>query len=139
MFKVGDRVVVQWDKYNHNDPDLSRGKIVTESVRDPLTGKDKIYVKWDSKWRSPDPSEVFVESLLSESEANEKISVLEHEFKIIESEIESKMGDAAFLIREASKLAKKAGIESLQDMYEATRKLYSAMDSAGWNTSSFGC
>lgn len=115
------------------------GAIAAEPRRDPLNGETKVYVKWDDTYKNPNPSEIDVSELDLEDTVRAKASKLEEEFEVYAEQISEKMEAAAKLIREANKIAKKAGVENLNDMYEATSALYSAMDDAGWNTSSFGC
>lgn len=138
-FKVNDRVVRQWSRYNSDHDNINRGTVIADSRKDPLSGKDRIYVKWDSTWYKPNPEEVLVSSLMLESEADKQLSVLDKEFERMEVEVSDKMRQAASLIREAGELAGKVGVDSLQEMYDAIRPLYQAMDSTGWNSSSFSC
>ena len=137
---IGTRVVPLNDLKNYNPQDayIDVGVTVTEPVKDALTGNLKVYVKWDPDGLSQ-PSEEDVSSLELESVAKPKLSKLDAEFKVYEKEILAKMKEAGKLIREANKLSKKAGMESLNDMYDSTYPLFNAMDAAGWRTSSLGC
>lgn len=76
--------------------------------------------------------------LLPEDEAKAKLSSLETDFKNVEKQVKVKLKEAADSIREANKLAKEIGT-NLFDMGAGYGSLYSAMDAAGWHTSSFGC
>ena len=49
------------------------------------------------------------------------------------------MNEAAALVNEAGKLAKKAHVESLESMYSAVSPLVNAMDNNGWRSSSWSC
>jgi hypothetical protein len=137
---IGARVVPLNDLKNYNPQDsyIDIGIIVTEPVKDALTGNLKVYVKWDPDGTC-DPSEEEVSSLELESVAEPKLSKLDAEFKVYEKAVLAKMKEAGKLIREANKLSKKAGVESLNDMYDSTYPLFNAMDAAGWRTSSLGC
>lgn len=83
-------------------------------------------------------STIRLSHLLPAAELAAKESKLEVEFKKTSKEIRSKLKEAAKIIGEAQKLAKKQG-HNLSDMYDAYGPLYNAMDNAGWRTSSFGC
>lgn len=131
-FKIGDRVgdARDIDNFNlHDEPTF--GEVVD------LTSKGFVMVKWDRGWnkepRGYDPAD-----LRLESEVEAAQSVLEAKFREFESQIESKMKEAAQAVIDAAGLAEQAGVE-LRDMYEAYSPLYRAMDHAGWNTSSFNC
>ena len=125
--------------YNPQDPYIDVGSIITEPVKNALTGNLKVYVQWDFGATPTDPSEEEVASLELESVAKSKLSKLVAEFKLYEKAVLAKMKEAGKLIREADKLAKKAGVEFLYDMYDSTYPLFNAMDAAGWRTSSLGC
>jgi hypothetical protein len=85
------------------------------------------------------PALVDAKLLFSETEAKEKCSILEKEYKVVSKQVQEKMKEAAKIIRDAQKLAKKELGTNLADMYDAYDALYSAMDASGWRTSSFGC
>lgn len=74
----------------------------------------------------------------SEKQVKALYSKLEKEFKAMEKEATKKIKEAAQSLLEANKLANKFNV-NLNDMYDAIRPLLSAMDKAGWNTSSFNC
>lgn len=136
VFKVGDRVgisnglnMAEFDP--ESSPDYGE---VTDVLSD-----GRVMIKWDSDWRNKsykDP--VDSSTLLPEKELQEIDAKLEKEFKVLEKEVVVKMKEAGKLIKEANKLAQKAG-RSLHEMYEAVGPLESAMDAAGWRTSSWGC
>jgi len=77
--------------------------------------------------------------LLPEAEIKAKYSELEKEYEVVAVQIRAKLKEAGVLIKEANKMAKKAGADSLADMYDATDPLESAMDACGWRTSSWNC
>jgi hypothetical protein len=68
-----------------------------------------------------------------------KFSELEKEYEAVAKQIKVKLVEAGKLIKEANKMAKKAGADSLADMYDAIDPLESAMDACGWRTSSWNC
>ncbi len=138
-FKQGTRVIRYFEKFNINEDVRDYGSTITDPQSDALSGKEKVYVKWDSSWYRPNPQEVLTENLMLEDEGNKKYALLEEEFTKYEIQINQKMQEAAALICEANVLAEQAGAGSLQELWESTRPLKSAMDSSGWNTSSFNC
>jgi hypothetical protein len=144
-FKVGDRVARATSEYYPNeysdaqtvplrynpDNELELGEVVDVSVKGKLT------VKWDDDYN--DSNEVVeAADLLTEEEGKAKWNSLEADFKSVEKEVKAKMKEVAKGIKEAQKLAQKVGY-NVADMYGAYGDLYSAMDGAGWRTSSFGC
>jgi hypothetical protein len=74
---------------------------------------------------------------------------VEQEFELLQNDVNSKLNEAAKLIREASNLAESKGLNlrSIDDdrpncTYDylfAQEVLEDAMDGAGWNTSSWNC
>jgi hypothetical protein len=139
-FKKDMRVMLDFDKLNQHDETTRRGVILTESRVDALTGEEKVYVKWDhERYRQPNPEEVLTQKLLLEDVGDVKLASLEAEWNEAESKVKENLREAAELINAASEVASQVGCDSLLDMYDAIRPLYSAMDNAGWNTSSFGC
>lgn len=66
----------------------------------------------------------------------------EEEFKALQVVIGEKFAAAAALIEEANQLAEEAGHDPVgdnYDFYDQVRPLVNAMDSAGWNSSSWSC
>jgi hypothetical protein len=116
------KVVVLWDDDYLNDHDVRF---------DEKTGQEKSStakgITMDTKL------------LLPEAEMKAKFSELEKEYEKVAVQIRSKLTEAGKLIKEANKMAKKAGVDSLAAMYDATSPLESAMDACGWRTSSWGC
>lgn len=104
-------------------------------VRSQPASAGKVWVKWIEGEREGEEEEIDVKVLSLESAKSD----LEKEFKVVEKQIKEKMKTAAALIKEANKMAKAAGARNLQDMYEASSPLVSAMDSSGWRSSSWGC
>lgn len=146
-FKIGDRVAKATatyyeDEYSdgkevpiYYDPD-GDGLILGE-VTDVST-KGKITVKFDGSLRGTEVLEA--KDLMTEKDGKARYSELETEFAVIEKQVAAKVKEVAKGIREANKLAKKTGRPLAQMSYEIIyRDLYSAMDDAGWRTSSFGC
>lgn len=146
-FAVGDRVAETFKRYEGEYSDEpAKGTVVA------LGTNTSVMVKWDDDWKNRpalsnygDPTDevapisVNISGLMSEKEADEKFSKLEAEYNKVADEIKLKLKVAAQAIRDSNKLAKKLGIDSLHDMYDVHDSLYRAMDSAGWNTSGFGC
>lgn len=146
-FKVGDRV--GFPQYEDEDTgELTYGLRYEEYgdniygvITDVVSG-GKLLVHWDDEDlnnEEPYSGKLSANQLMLESEMKVKLSALEVEFKDVNKQIAQKMKDAAKLLREANKLAKKQGYE-LANMYDAIDPLYSAMEACGWRTSSsFGC
>lgn len=140
---VGARVAEKLERYEECGNDCE-GTIVSERTPGEA-GPGNVMVEWDLYDYQKQAKEKPVayahplKNLLPAKEAKLHFDKLEAEFKAYEKEVLVKMKEAGKLIREANKLAKKAGVENLNDMYDATYPLYNAMDAAGWRTSSFGC
>ncbi len=136
---VGTRVAYKLDaSETGQDIYLTAGVIDSEPVKN-VAGVLQVSVKWDDNWRNPNPELVPVSALDLESAVKEKASELEKEFQKFEKQVIAKLKEAAKLVKEADKIAKKAGVEGLNQMYEATYPLEKAMDACGWNTSSWSC
>jgi hypothetical protein len=121
------------EKYDPEEDDLQRG-IIEGSSRN----EGKAFVKWDSSWRRPNPEEVYFSDLVSEQEAEAKVSVLEKEYNEWADQVKEKCQAAAALIREAGQLADQHGFV-LGESYDLSDGIKGAMGSAGWNTSSWNC
>lgn len=158
-FEVGQRVGVFADP--NSDKWTTKPKYTSGYDEGPTYGKiveidgDKARVLFKESWlnevnvtydektgqeksRESKPALVPLSVLFSESDAKSLDSVLEKEFKAVEKQVQARLKVAAQNIREANKLAKKLGT-NLGGMGAGYGDLYDAMDSAGWNTSSFGC
>lgn len=135
-FKVGDRVVdkVESDLEYHQDKYVIRGTILSFKENDPNTVK----VNWDQYWVSPNPSNISIDKLILEEEADQLLSKLEAEYEIWAAPIRVKMKEAGQLILEANALALKEK-KSLVDLHELSAGLTNAMDEVGWSTSSLSC
>lgn len=139
-FEKDVRVMRAFTEYNIHEDVRQCGVILADPRVDVVTGEEKVYVHWDrTPWRGTNPEEVLTRDLLLEADGEVKYSKLEAEWNVAEAEVAVKLREAAKLITEANSIAEKAGCDSLTNMYDAIRPLYSAMDNAGWNTSSFGC
>lgn len=121
-----------------------------------ISKNGKVKVLWDDDWLNEHDS-VFSKStgelekditipctisaslLLSEKEIKAKFSKLEKEYEVIAKQVRIKLAEAGKIIKEANKLAKKAGAESLADMHDSVGPLESAMDMSGWRSSSWSC
>jgi len=140
IFKKDLRVMTEFDKLNQHDETSRRGVLISEPIKDPISGEEKVYVKWDrDRYNHPNPEEKLTKELMPEVDGVVKLADLQAEWNEAEAKIKEKLIEAAALIREASVIGTSVGSGSLLDMYHAIDPLYSAMDSAGWNTSSFGC
>jgi hypothetical protein len=136
---VGLRVAVKVTQYYEGDEPRG-GTIVTGPAAPGYVRVD--WDQYDYMKKMGQPSiieEVALKDLLPLQEANAQFSKLEKEFKAYEKQVLAKMKEAGKLIKEANKLAQKAGVESLNEMYNATHPLFNAMEETGWNTSSLGC
>ncbi len=145
-FKIGDRVAKATKKYYETaysdavivplfyDPDegLELGEVIKVSDMDEIT------VKWDRQYNKI--SVVDSSELMTEEAGKSKYSELESEFQIVKEQITLKVKEIAEAISEADKLSRTVQRPLASMGYDIIdRYLYSAMDEAGWNTSSFGC
>lgn len=147
-FAVGDRVgYAMMDKYE-NEWDSSP-KLVPIFISDYMEEPDygvvtdvlsngNVKVKWDPNACQEDDEEYDPAHLLAEAALKAKLVTLDKEFKETTKLIKEKMKEAAALVKDANKLAKKTG-NNLEEMYDAVHPLVNAMDSAGWRSSSWGC
>jgi hypothetical protein len=119
---TGGKVKVLWD-----DDGLNEQK----ALYNEKTGKQKSL--------SIEPATMDSKMLMPEAEIKAKFSELEKEYEVVAVQIKSKLTEAGKLIKEAHKMAKKSGADSLHDMYDAVDPLIDAMDACGWRTSSFDC
>jgi hypothetical protein len=122
-----------------NTSPLQKGTIVGPVTPHPTAG-EVVIVEWDNG----QIQKVTLRSILTtedaavkEAELEAAAAKLEDEFSEVEKKIKEKMTKAGKLIAEAAKLAESVGQE-LPDM-DAAYTLQSAMDKAGWRTSSWGC
>jgi predicted phage-related endonuclease len=116
-----DKLLIKWDTEHYNQARYEKSK--------SLYGNVTIY----------EPKVMNAEGILPEAEAKKQFSLLEKEYKVVEKKIKNKLKEAAKLITEANSLAEDVNAGSLANMYDAIDPLYAAMDSSGWNTSSFSC
>lgn len=133
IFVSGDRVGTYDGKLKYSEyGDEPYYGTVTD-----ILSNGRVMVKWDSKYmdssKSVDPNR-----LMFESDLQAKYSELERAFRKVESEVAVKMKEASQMILDAQKIAKAAGFD-LQELHDATSHLENAMDSAGWQTSSWHC
>lgn len=141
-FKKGDRVAsVEYDEYSGHGGELRYDEYgdyapFYGTVTDELSD-NRVLVKWDKcSWLDSEP---FSQKVLKpENELKTKYSELEKAFKAVEKKVQSKIKAAAKNISDAQKLAKKAGL-NLNELTKAIGPLETAMDRAGWQTSSWAC
>ena len=142
----GTKVIATWDcpeygkakmiKFNHyNDEEYGGDYTMNGVIVDKEADTGKVFVKWeeseaDLDWEEDQLTDIKLLTLDSDR------SKIEQEYQDLQKILKVKMKEASDIIREAGKLANKHGY-SLADT--AGYDLYSAMDSAGWRTSSFGC
>lgn len=141
-FKVGDRV-------GYISPFQNKvGQIIFNMNEELLYGiikeinsKKEALIQWDNNYcnnlkyyQKPFP----FSNLMLESEIKPKMEALEDEFNHLERLIVAKMEAAGQMIEEANQLAAAAG-RKLHELYHATSPLTTAMDNAGWHTSSLSC
>jgi len=120
---------------NSDEAPLRKGKIAGPVVNGVAI------VEWDDGQLA----KVAIKTLLGQVEGmaeNQRLQDekdrLEREFEEVQAEVEEKLSAAAKLINEAAALADRKNV-SIMDMSEATYELESAMENAGWNTSSWHC
>jgi len=134
-FKVGQRVISK-DSVNlfeeYEEDQAIRG--VVESLGEG----DKVSIKWDRKFMSPNPEILSVKELLTEVEGDAKLSTLEADYESWAGPIREKLKAAADLILEAVSLSNKKK-RDLVEMHELVSPLIHAMDTVGWRTSSLNC
>ena len=117
-------------KYSSDD---SYDETLEGVVLDKPAAKGKVFVQWEDV-DDPDEVDMKILSLLSEK------SELEKEFKEAQKAIKEKIKEAAAIVKEANKMAQKAGARNLAEMqYGAAGPLVDAMDNSGWRSSSWGC
>jgi hypothetical protein len=121
---------------------LTKGKIAGPISQHPNQNVGKVVIV---EYESGELVKVALKALLSEGDGvlleqtlTSEAERLEREFAQVETEVAAKLNQAAELVREAGKLADAKGVDILE-MYDATRGLERAMESAGWNTSSWHC
>jgi hypothetical protein len=134
--ELGARVVkltAELQRYNPDEDELWRGTIEAISRK-----HGKVFVKWDSSWRKPNPEEVELLCLISEDEADKKMSILEKDYAVWAGAAREKCEAAAELIAEANEITKAHG-QALGEMYDINHVIKSAMGGAGWRTSSWNC
>jgi len=136
-FGIGDRVVVvhlsSLKKHNeYEDDDCTRG-----TVKD-VKG-DKYLVHLDSTWQKPRTQEFSGAQLITEEEANKKLSELEQEYEAWAGPIRAKVEEAAKLLLEAEELAQKQDRSLAEEFTPLAESLISAMSDIGWSTSSLSC
>jgi len=134
--EVGSRVVkltADLQSYNPDGDNLKRGVIRAVSHK-----YGKVLVKWDSTWCKPNPEEVDLIHLVSEDEADKRMSILEKDYKVWSAAAREKCEAAAALIEEAAAITKAHG-QALGAMDDINHVIKSTMGEAGWRTSSWGC
>jgi hypothetical protein len=130
--RYGDRNIVVGIRYTEYGEEPCYG-----AVTDILSNGD-VVVNWDSSWKNSKGKIIAPSELMLEADAKNEYSRLGQEFALVQSQIKLKLEEAGKIIAEAHKLAQTTG-NNLQEMYEVIRPLESAMDAAGWHTSSWGC
>jgi hypothetical protein len=149
-FKAGDRVVVyqtvpftEWDEPKLIEPRFVDTDLYNTTAWHGSISKvdGKLYhITFDEgndEYGDP-PDDCKVKSKLLVAENDEPVlqKTLEKEFRATEKLIADKIKEASASILEANKLSNKIGY-SLSEIDH--HGLYSAMDKAGWKTSSFDC
>ena len=129
------------EEYSDDEEQIVR--YFPESYSGPLIGvirsqeasPGKVFVSWIEGERTGEEEEVDTKVLALASDQ----AALDAEFKVVEKQIKEKLTEAGKLVKEAHKMAQKAGAHSLESMYDAVRPLVHAMDDSGWRSSSWGC
>jgi hypothetical protein len=104
-------------------------------IRSKPASDGHVWVKWIEGDFDEEEQEVEISILTLASDIGE----IEKEYAEVSKLIKANMKEAAKLISESHKLAKKAHVKSLESMYDAVSPLINAMDNAGWRSSSWGC
>lgn len=141
--KPGTKVLASINDEEYGDMELIPyfydsygGCTLTGVVLDKTATTGKVWVKWDEGGdyeRDEEEEEVEIKLLALASEQ----SKYEQEYKEVAKQVKEKVKQAAALVREANKLAKKGHAKDLQSM--GAWDLVSAMDDSGWRSSSWGC
>lgn len=135
-FGLGDRVGLIDGKIRYTHGAVPSYGVITDLLTD-----GRVIVKWDNKWMNDSSAwskPINSKNLMAESELKAKYSELEMAFCKVEDEVAEKLKEAGQIILDAQKIAKDGGF-NITDLYEATSSLENAMESAGWNTSSWHC
>lgn len=121
-------------KYFHDDWNETT---LLGTVIDKPAEVGQVWIAWDESdhHSDGDEQEVDISILTLESDRSE----IEKDYKAVAKLIKQNMKDAAKLITESNKLAKRGHANSLESMYDAVRPLIDAMDASGWRSSSWGC
>lgn len=140
--KPGTRVGVKIKSYEDY---YNVGTIVSKQSPGEIRA-GTILIQWDPPYdiklvgdTLPPAVSVSIKNLLPIDQAKKQANKLEAEFMLYEKKVLAKMKEAAKLILESNKVAKKAGLDNLLEMYDAIYPLLEAMDASGWNSSSFNC
>lgn len=98
-----------------------------------------VTVKWDKDWvwRKPKQFEIN-EFIMSEDQFKTLVNYLEEDYASLIKTLSPKIAEAAALIKEAGKMCKDKGGE-LEEIDRFSNEIESALDAAGWQTSSFYC
>jgi hypothetical protein len=139
-FAIGDRVseVIKSRKDGWN---RKVGKVFS-STNDSGTNvyiiELDLHAYYKSKGEPPTYKRYEEADLMLEADAKSALNDLEDAFNKLQDELKVKIVEAANLIKEAGDIAEEHG-EELAEMHDATDPLLSAMDNAGWRTSSLSC
>ena len=124
-------VKYHYTEYGDND--------VEGIVLDKLSSSpDYVFVDWGDHECSDDSLGNDVEVSIKLLTLKSDLPKLESEFKALQKEVRVKCKDAAKLIAEANKMAKKGGQRDLNAL-DSHGILYDAMYKAGWQISSIVC
>ena len=138
-FPIGTRVGRVYD--DESQAWAKYGIVVDPSKASGSRPFGSVAVEWDNLYVPTDNKEIKFDkviNLMLEPDAKKKISELEQEFERVQAEVKSKIGQAAFYLDEAEKIASANG-KTVRDMYEAYEPLFKSMNKIGWSTSSLSC
>jgi len=132
-FEVGTRVAQPEGRWNPDEDLTLRGEVVGHNAKN---GNLLVEVEmWNGRHevKEWDPEETILET-----EADERLSRLEKEFKEVETAVKDKVAAAAALLIEADNIADAKGL-NLSEMSEAVSPLMRALRVGGWRISALHC
>jgi hypothetical protein len=133
--------------YRADGDDLVKGTVVGPAAPHPTHG-EMVAVEWENGSiikTAPKLLMLEKDGLAELARRDAEAAKLEEEFATVEAEVHNKMRQAGKLIKEAAEIAEKAGLHLLgeygatEEFSDAVDELESAMEKAGWRTSSWYC
>ena len=131
-FKIGDRVGMESAANRHGDMHMG--------VVDDLTKKGLFVVKWDDPYfQKHYPGPFSADELDTEENLNKLCETLEADFEKTSKKVKDLLDKSASFLNEAAKVAREANGSLSDDFYDEADLFMSAMNNAGWRSSSLNC